>query len=478
MKKYKIILIISIVAILLSLSAVNAVDLNDDVFDGSNQDSNILLNEDSQDSNILLNENHLDNDEESAIDGNYENNEDISNNSNNLNANNPLESTSQLYVDINNGDDSNDGKSLENPLKSFEKALNLSENNCTIHLANGDYIGLKNTGITINKSLTIIGDENTTFNGLNENYIFIIDDNLTINLKNINFINGYKDSSNSNSNKVYGGALEIKKSYVNIYDCKFINNVLDYDCDEEYKYGGAISNLGDLTIVNSHFYNNSIISTNRIVCYGGAIYNKGNLTIENSSFIESKGDKYTYGGTIYNDGNGNMENSIIADSYSKEESRGSAIYNKGNFTLRNSIIENNTIERLNFNYIEGSIFNSGSFIAIGNIFRNNTGYYKQPNSEYEGSPTIYSVGDLELEYNIFLNNTPFNRIAPDLYISGGKNINIDNNFWGTNNNPFDENKINLDLANRWIVLEISPEYSNIDINHPLEFIASLKSSHD
>ena len=123
MKKYKIILIISIVAILLSLSAVNAVDLNDDVFDGSNQDSNILLNEDSQDSNILLNENHLDNDEESAIDGNYENNEDISNNSNNLNANNPLESTSQLYVDINNGDDSNDGKSLENPCFKYKSNI-------------------------------------------------------------------------------------------------------------------------------------------------------------------------------------------------------------------------------------------------------------------------------------------------------------------------------------------------------------------
>ena len=169
-----------------------------------------------------------------------------------------MESTSQLYVDINNGDDSNDGKSVENPVKSFEKALNLSQNNFTIFLADGDYTGLENTGIKINKSLTIIGKDNTTFNGLNENYLFIIEENLTVTLKNINFINGYKDSSISDSNNVYGGALEIKRSHVNICNCKFINNVLDYDNGEENKYGGAISNLGDLTITDSYFYNNSI----------------------------------------------------------------------------------------------------------------------------------------------------------------------------------------------------------------------------
>ena len=463
-------MIISIITILLSLSAVNAVDLNDHGF-----------NENKQNPNILLNENPFSSDGEELeviIEDNGNNGENLLN-SNDLSEDNPLESdTNQVYVDINNGDDSNDGKSVENPVKSFEKALNLSQNNFTIFLADGDYTGLENTGIKINKSLTIIGKDNTTFNGLNENYLFIIEENLTVTLKNINFINGYKDSSISDSNNVYGGALEIKRSHVNICNCKFINNVLDYDNGEENKYGGAISNLGDLTITDSYFYNNSIISNNYLIAYGGAIYNKGNLSINNSSLIESKGDKYTYGAGIYNEGIVNMESSIIANSYSKEESKGSAIYNKGNFTLRNSIIENNTVERLNFNYIQGNIFNSGLLIAVGNIFRNNSGYYKPPNTQYEGSPNIYNVGELELNYNIFSDNAAFNLISPDLYISGGKNINIDNNFWGTNNNPYLENKINLDKANSWIILDLTPEYSSISNNQAIEFIASLKSNND
>ncbi len=472
MKKYKIILIISIITLFLSLSTISAVDLNNDNSYISNDNSNTPLNENYlNDGTEPLSQNQ----EEDAYD-HYSLNEDSSDNGIKTNEYDTLESeTNNIYVDINNGDDSNDGKSLETSVKSFEKALNLSENNYTIHLSNGDYSGLENTGITINKSLTIIGNDNTTFNGLNENYIFIILDNLTINLKNINFINGYKDSTMTDSNKVYGGALEIRKSEVNIDNCKFINNILNYD-GEEYKYGAAISNFGDLTISNSYFYNNSISSNS--ICFGGAIYNKGNLTINTSSFIESKGDKYTYGAGIYNDGTVNMENSIIANSYTKEESRGSAIYNKGNFTLKNSIIENNTVERLNFNYIHGNIFNSGLFTAIGNIFRNNSGYYKQPNSQYEGSPNIYSVGDLNLSYNIFINNAPFNMISQDLYLSGGKTINIDYNFWGTNNNPFNESKINLDKVNSWIILDLSPEYKSIDIDQSLEFIATLKSNNN
>lgn len=471
MKRYKIILIISIITLFLSLSAISAVDLNNNHSYLNYDDSNIILNENYMNSETVSSGQNPD---ENTYDQ-YSLNEDSIGDTAKT-SDNPLGSeTNSIYVDINNGDDLNDGKSLENSVRSFEKALDLSENNYTIYLANGEYSGLENTGITINKSLTIIGNENTNFNGLNENYIFIIPDNLTINFKNINFMNGYKDSTMTNSNKVYGGALEIKKSVVTIDNCKFTNNILDYD-GEEYKYGGAISNLGDLTITNSYFYNNSISSNS--ICFGGAIYNKGNLTINNSSFIESKGDKYTYGAGIYNDGTVNMENSIIANSYSKEESRGSAIYNKGNFTLKNSVIANNTVERLNFNYIHGNIFNSGLLTAVGNIFRNNSGYYKQPNSQYEGSPNIYSVGDLNLSYNIFINNAPFNMISQDLYISGGKTIDIDYNFWGTNNNPFNENKINLDKANSWIILDLSPEYKSINIQQSLEIIASLKSNNN
>ena len=462
LKNFKVIFTIFIIISLLSLSAVNAGDLSDNGIDIDKEYSNILNENSLNDEEPILNEDI----NENKLEASLANDDQIGDESSNSN---------EIYVDINNGDDSNDGKSLETPVKSFGKALNLSDNNYTIYLASGEYSGLENTGLTLNKSLNIIGNENTTFNGLNENHIFIIENNLKVNFKNINFINGNKDPKITDSSNVYGGALEIKGSQVNIDNCRFINNILDFNTDK-YKYGGAISNLGDLTITNSYFYNNSIITSNNMICFGGAIYNKGNLSIRNSSFIESKGDKYTYGAGIYNDGIAEMEDSIIANSYSKEESRGSAIYNKGNFTLKNSIIENNTIERLNFNYIEGNIFNSGLLVAVGNIFRNNSGYYKQPNKNYEGSPNIYNVGDLDLSYNVFANNAPFNMICRDLYIGGGKDIKIDNNFWTTNNNPFNEQAINLDFANSWIVLDLIPEYSSIGSGQTLEFIASFKSN--
>ncbi len=462
LKNFKVIFTIFIIISLLSLSAVNAGDLSDNGIDIDKEYSNILNENSLNDEEPILNEDI----NENKLEASLANDDQIGDESSNSN---------EIYVDINNGDDSNDGKSLENPVKSFGKALNLSDNNYTIYLASGEYYGLENIGLTLNKSLNIIGNENTTFNGLNENHIFIIENNLKVNFKNINFINGNKDPKITDSSNVYGGALEIKGSQVNIDNCRFINNILDFNTDK-YKYGGAISNLGDLTITNSYFYNNSIITSNNMICFGGAIYNKGNLSIRNSSIIESKGDKYTYGAGIYNDGIAEMEESIIANSYSKEESRGSAIYNKGNFTLKNSIIENNTIERLNFNYIEGNIFNSGMLVAVGNIFRNNSGYYKQPNKNYEGSPNIYNVGDLDLSYNVFANNAPFNMICRDIYIGGGKDIKIDNNFWTTNNNPFNEQAINLDFANSWIVLDLIPEYSSIGSGQTLEFIASFKSN--
>ena len=54
-----------------------------------------------------------------------------------------------IYVDNDNGDDSNDGKSQATSVKSFERALSLSGDNYSIYMASGNYAGLKNTKISI-----------------------------------------------------------------------------------------------------------------------------------------------------------------------------------------------------------------------------------------------------------------------------------------------------------------------------------------
>ena len=387
------------------------------------------------------------------------------------------------YVDCNNGDDSNNGQSWNSSLKSFNKALDLSNDNDNIYLSNGVYRDLENTKITINKSVNVIGSTNTTFDGSYSNYIFIIADNNNITFKNINFANAYKIQrdydliDNYDLEGVYGSALDIKNSKVTLDNCSFIYNMANYEANVyEFIYGGAISNFGDLTILNSYFYGNAIGATLDIMGYGGSIYNKGKLFLNNSRFIDSRGDAYSCGGAIYNDGDMIINNTIIAYSHCWEESKGSAIFNNANLTLLNSIIENNTIERTDFNFIYGNIFNSGKLVAIGNIFRNNTAIYKQPNSEYYGTPAIYNIGELDLSYNAFIDNIGFDGIYRDVFSNSVKSVNIDNNWWQTNENPFLYNRVNYENIGSWVLLDLTPAYSSIDINDSLEIVASWKLS--
>ena len=177
-------------------------------------------------------------------------------------------SHNSYYVDSNEGDDSNDGLSWSSSLKSFNKALDLAHDNDDIYLSNGVYSQLDNTKITISKSVNVIGSSNTTFDGLYTNYIFIIADDVNVSFKNINFINAYKIERDYDLIEdyelegVYGSALDIKNAKVTLDGCSFIYNMANFEANVyEFVYGGAISNFGDLTILNSYFYGNAIGAT-------------------------------------------------------------------------------------------------------------------------------------------------------------------------------------------------------------------------
>lgn len=357
---------------------------------------------------------------------------------------------------------------------SIYDAIDEAQDNDIVYLANKTYDGADDIEITIDKSISLIGSDNTIIDGQNKNYLFKISGNVNVTFENIKFINAFKKADKGQDS--YGAALEINNANVIIKNCQFIGNSISYG-DGDFIFGGAISNFGNLTIIDSCFLNNSINSNKDHDGFGGAIYSKGNLSIDNSSFINSKGATYAKGSAIYNDGVAIINNSIIAYTYSQEESMGSAIFNNANLTLLNSIIENNTIERNNFNFIYGNIFNSGFLTARGNIFRNNTAYYKQPNSGYEGCPMIYNVGVLNLTYNAFIDNIGgFKKVFTDIFLNGGNEIYINNNWWGTNENPYVAKKINQDKATSWIVLNVTPKYSNIGINQALDIIASWKTN--
>ena len=364
---------------------------------------------------------------------------------------------------------SDDNATLQSSSPLNDLIINANDND-TIYLDNITYTIEE---ITIDKSLNFVGLDNTIIDGQNANSLFKINDNVRVSFKNIKFVNASKTGTGED---VYGGALEIAKADVLIDNCQFITNSINYG-NSDYVFGAAISNMGNLTIINSYFYQNFLNSGYLHDGFGGAIYNNGLLYVDNTSFIKSQGGERSRGSVIYNDNIALINNSIIADTYSFEDSMGSAIFNNADMTLINSIVENNTIERNNFNYIYGTIFNSGYLKAYYNIFKNNTGYYLQPNQGYEGCPTIYNVGDLDLSYNAFIDNIGgFAKIYTDVFLNGGMSVNIDNNWWGSNADPFTTQSINVDMANSWFVLDVTPSYSILEINEQVNVTASWKLS--
>ena len=376
-----------------------------------------------------------------------------------------LDEDNGIYVDT-HGLDSHDG-SQSSPIRTIKKAISMSQENDTIYLSDGEFNG-PSTKLVITKSLNFVGSSDTRISGLNSNYIFEIPDGVTVSFKNIKFINAYKapeSYSSSYDNSVYGSVLDIKNATVTLDNCSFINNVLSYGSRDNYIYGGAISNFGDLTILNSYFVNNTALSTSGLFSYGGSIYNKGKLSIYNTTFSKSKSIDFGYGAAIANDGEVIMQDSVISESRALHECKGSTIYNTGEFKLFNSVIENNYIERANFNYIYGVIYNSGTFTARSSVFRNNTGYYEAPTPAYKGSPNIYNIGKLNLTYNAFVDNAPFDGISTDIFFNGGEIVTIDNNWWNTNENPYDDgSKINVDGINSWLILNLTPAYSKLNIS--------------
>ncbi len=381
--------------------------------------------------------------------------------------------SSIIEVDTVNGDDSG------TTLKTISKAVEKSENGTEIHLSDGVYSGSKNTRITIDKSISIVGSKNTVIDGENSNYLFTVTGNAHVTFKNIKFINAYKspESYAINYNEaVYGSAVEIRNANVIIDNCTFEANQVTYSTNNKYTYGGAVSNDGDLTITGSRFISNVAHSTSGLFSYGGAIYNNGNMSIRDCEFLKSDNDDFSYGGFIANYGNAEISDTIIANAKSRGESRGSAIYNAGELTLVRSIVENNTISKANFQYIYGAVYNSGRMNGYSNIFRNNTGLYSVPS---RGSPTIYSVGDLNLTYNLFLDNGVFEGINKDVYLNSVGEILLDNNWWGSNGDPYSTSSFNIaDEVHSWLMLEITPDYVPLEIGQTTDISMKWASNID
>lgn len=301
---------------------------------------------------------------------------------------------SNIYVST-HGNDSWDGQSAAyitgttGPKLTITNATSTVTSGGTVYIENGVY---KERGIKIKTNMTITGQDqgNTVIDAQKKGSIFSIAPGLNVTIHNLTLTGG--------------------------------NATL----------GGAITNNGNLTIINSTFTNNTVSNS------GGAIFNEGTLKIKGGTFTNNYAG--TAGGAIANEvycnmgicsktltvGNITITNSTFLNN--SVGNSGSAVYNSGILTVINGTFTNNTagtaggaIVNSVYTYIDSTIF-EGNLTVINSTFINNTA------SNSGGA--ISNRGILNINNSTFTNNTAGN--------SGGA---IDNGAYTdiTGNNVFKGN---------------------------------------
>ncbi|MCE7699814.1 MAG: hypothetical protein K8E24_013695, partial [Methanobacterium paludis] len=150
---------------------------------------------------------------------------------------------------------------------NIQDAINASStsNGDIIEITNGTYTGTGNVNVTINKNLTIEGSGIVVIDAEgNGNAFTISSSDVNATISDITFING----------NAYAGGAIYNMGNLTVTGCNFINNTATYD-------GGAICNTCNLTVSNSTFINNTAAHD------GGAINNVNTLTVTGCVFINN-----------------------------------------------------------------------------------------------------------------------------------------------------------------------------------------------
>ena len=336
---------------------------------------------------------------------------------------------SDVYVDYENGNDTNDGASWTNAVKTIGHAMEIVLENGNVYLAEGTHI--VNNQIAIFETVSIIGNGNKTLITNNKgNGIFQITAN-NVAIYNCTFTN--------NTGIITVGMLFNSGDNLTVDNCIFSNNSADSACvirnfglgccvsnsifvnNSATGYGGgAIYNAGEnLTVINSTFEANTANSN------GGAIFNsvKG-FNVINSTF--NNNFVYGCGAAIYNFGGAQL--SVTNSTFSNNTAfSGGAIYNRWGdlFSIADSVFVNNSAT----NYA-GAVFSEGStgheteegFIVSNSIFKGNNASYGGAignscinacvnNSTFEGNTAIYA-GAIFTDADLVVGNSTFdNNIA-------------------------------------------------------------------
>ena len=266
----------------------------------------------------------------------------------NTNTNTTNSEDLEPYISSNSDDDLSDGIQ-ENSLRY---AINHASNDSTIYLKEGNYAGEDNRNISLDKSITIIGEskENTIIDCEYSGRLFTMNSNSKLTLINLTLTKG-----NLTGN---GGLIYNEGGQITIKNCILSNS-------KGYKNGGAIyNNLGTLNIEDTCFINNSAYK------YAGVIYTIGQTTIKNSNFTQNfLTAQEAVGACIASNGKLNLDGCIFSRNFVRYSA--AALLNLGNATINNC-----RFEYLTTNYTAGAISNHNYAVINNSYFGfNDVRYY-------------------------------------------------------------------------------------------------------
>ena len=310
-----------------------------------------------------------------------------------------------VYVSPTGSDTTGTG-SAANPYATIQNGLNNTVAGGTLNLMPGTYTGTGDIGLNITQNVNIIGTSqtNTIINAVCLNNVFSVNSGVNVTIANLTFANG----TTSDGGAIYNlGTLTVN-------NCTFTGNT-GTSTDYNYGGGGAIYNNGGTSTVN-----NCIFTGNTVIWYGGAIYNNGGTsTVNNCTFTGNAAT--SCGGAIYNNGGTSTVNNCTFTGNTVKNSYGGAYVNSaGTSNVTNSSFIGNTA--LTFG---GAVSNYASMNVSNCIFTNNT--------VQRGGAFYNAVGTLTVTYSSFVNNSAYEG-GSAIYRKSGT-VNAQYNWWGSNSNP-------------------------------------------
>ena len=365
----------------------------------------------------------------------------------------PIEEMHEYYVSTDGDDFVGEGTS-ESPFASINYAVSVANDNSRIIVREGTYKGTSNTGITINKHLTIEAQSKATIDAENKYWFFKVNPGSSLVLNNLKFIKGKTDSYSQLGAINNGGNLMVNNS----------------SFDNMRTVMGVIFNEGDL-IINHTTITNAYSSN-----MAQSLTNVGNCIVDNSRFTPTAAYSNDVAVSLYNYYNLTVLNSQPGYLQS------SPVYDEYNYIQTFILIDNCTLTQLDLQNITGRLSNSRvngqSSLKGVDLFIDSSRFVQT------SSFNIFSITESKMtavhsifEYSISCSYTDLN-ITYSVILSpiygGGKlgYLFAPHNWWGSNNGPSFQYFKNY-YVNYWAIATFDTEDGNLSVGTNSRFITAI-----